>query len=89
MHHVEGAQCGLPVIYHKDGGGVVDMCRRYGVPFRNNLVGAIEEATRRIDELRMLVLENIPSGDRMVYDFAEIIQRLIVQSKRGGRNSQS
>lgn len=29
-HHVEGAACGLPVLYHKDGGGVVEMCRRYG-----------------------------------------------------------
>jgi len=29
-HHVEGAACGLPVVYHKDGGGVVEMCRRYG-----------------------------------------------------------
>ncbi len=29
-HHVEGAACGLPIVYHKDGGGVVEMCRRYG-----------------------------------------------------------
>lgn len=30
-HHVEGAACGLPVVYHLDGGGVVEMCQRYGV----------------------------------------------------------
>ncbi len=30
-HHVEAAACGLPVIFHKDGGGVVEMCERYGV----------------------------------------------------------
>lgn len=30
-HHVEGAACGLPVIYHEEGGGVAEMCRRYGV----------------------------------------------------------
>lgn len=29
-HHVEGAACGLPVVYHNDGGGVVEMARRYG-----------------------------------------------------------
>lgn len=30
MHHVEAAACGLPVIFHKDGGGVNEMCSRYG-----------------------------------------------------------
>lgn len=30
-HHVEGAACGLPVVFHLDGGGVVEMCKRYGV----------------------------------------------------------
>lgn len=30
MHHVEAAACGLPIIFHKDGGGVVEMCSRYG-----------------------------------------------------------
>ena len=30
-HHVEGAACGMPVIYHNEGGGVVEMCSRYGV----------------------------------------------------------
>lgn len=34
-HHVEGAACGLPVIYHKDGGGVNEMCSRYGVEISN------------------------------------------------------
>ncbi len=30
-HHVEGAACGLPVVFHNDGGGVVEMCSRYGL----------------------------------------------------------
>lgn len=30
-HHVEGAACGMPVIFHKDGGGVVEMAVRYGI----------------------------------------------------------
>lgn len=29
-HHIEGAACGLPVVYHNDGGGVVELCKRYG-----------------------------------------------------------
>jgi len=29
-HHVEGAASGLPIVYHNDGGGVVELCKRYG-----------------------------------------------------------
>jgi glycosyltransferase involved in cell wall biosynthesis len=30
-HHVEAAACGLPIVYHAEGGGVAEMCSRYGV----------------------------------------------------------
>lgn len=33
MHHVEAAACGLPVAYLSSGGGVVEMCQRYGSEF--------------------------------------------------------
>jgi glycosyltransferase involved in cell wall biosynthesis len=32
-HHVEAARSGLPILYHKDGGGVVEMCSRWGEEF--------------------------------------------------------
>lgn len=35
MHHIEGAACGLPVLYHQHGGGVVDVCKNHGVSFSN------------------------------------------------------
>jgi glycosyltransferase involved in cell wall biosynthesis len=34
MHHVEGAQCGLPLIYHQDGGGIVEAGLKYGIGFK-------------------------------------------------------
>ena len=33
MHHVEGAACGLPVIYHNDGGGINELCKKHGEGF--------------------------------------------------------
>jgi len=30
MHHIEAAACGLPVIYHKDGGAINEICKNYG-----------------------------------------------------------
>lgn len=82
MHHVEGAQCGLPLIYHEDGGGIVEAGRRYGIGFRDDVAGAILKAVERIDDLRRKLLDHMPSGDRMVLDFANTIQRLAVESGR-------
>jgi glycosyltransferase involved in cell wall biosynthesis len=79
MHHVEGAQCGLPLLYHQDGGGIVEAGEKYGVAFRavEELRGAFEEARARYDNLRGKVLALMPSGERMCLDYADIIQRLI------------
>jgi len=33
MHHIEAAACGLPVAYHKDGGGVNEICSNHGIEF--------------------------------------------------------
>lgn len=34
MHHIEAAACGLPILYHEDGGGINEGCERYGESFR-------------------------------------------------------
>ena len=33
MHHIEGAASGLPVLYHKDSGGIVELCEKHGMGF--------------------------------------------------------
>jgi glycosyltransferase involved in cell wall biosynthesis len=82
MHHVEGAQCGLPLVYHEAGGGIVEAGERYGVGFRDDVAEAIRKAISRLGDLRHQLLENMPSGERMVLDFADTIQRLAVESGR-------
>jgi len=80
MHHVEGAQCGLPLLYHVDGGGIVEAGERYGVSFSDDLLPRIDEVRSRYPSLRRDVLDNMPSGDRMVHDYATIIQSLITDA---------
>jgi len=79
MHHVEGAQCGLPLVYHEDGGGVVEAGLRYGLGFRDSVAAALVAARDRYAELHAQVLARIPSGDRMVLSYAEILQRLLAE----------
>jgi len=80
MHHVEGAQCGLPLLYHQDGGGIVEAGQRYGLGFEENLIEKVSVMKEQYFELRKKVLDNAPSGDRMTLDFANIIQRLITEA---------
>jgi glycosyltransferase involved in cell wall biosynthesis len=77
MHHVEGAQCGLPVLYHEDGGGIGEQAGRYGIAYGDDVQAAIGEARAAYDELRGRVLEHAPSGDRMCADYRAVLQRLL------------
>jgi len=79
MHHVEGAQCGLPLIYHEEGGGIVEAGKKYGLGFRTNLKETVVQAIERISELRSKVLASPPSGDRMVIDYASILRQLVLR----------
>lgn len=83
MHHVEGAQCGLPLLYHEDGGGIVEAGRRYGLGFREDVGGAIRRAVTDLAGLREKLLRRMPSGERMAMEFVETLQRLMVESERG------
>lgn len=85
MHPIEGAQCGLPVVYHEDGGGTVELARRYGVPFRSDVRGAILETRERYEELRSSVLQWAPSGDQMCVEYGRVLQRLLAERIRGVR----
>jgi glycosyltransferase involved in cell wall biosynthesis len=76
MHHVEGAQCGLPVLYHADGGGIVEMASRYGIGYRDDVAGAIEEMRGRYPELRRRVLAQAPSGSAMCAAYEQVLAGL-------------
>jgi glycosyltransferase involved in cell wall biosynthesis len=80
MHYVEGAQCGLPVLYHEDGGGIVEVASRFGIGYRDDVAGAIGAMRERYPELRQRVLEHPPSGDEMCARYRELIQALLVDA---------
>jgi len=76
MHHVEGAQCGLPVLYHEDGGGIAELASRYGIGYSDDIAAAIREMRDRYPELRRRVLEQAPSGDEMTAAYRELVAQL-------------
>ena len=82
MHHVEAAQCGLPMAYHEDGGGIVEAGRRYGVPFRDDPAAAIRTLRADYAEYHRRVLAEAPDGDRMAMAYADLLRRMALDARR-------
>ena len=82
MHHVEAAQCGLPMAYHEDGGGIVEAGRRYGVSFREDPAAAINTLRADYGEYHRRVLAEAPDGDRMAMAYADLIRRMALATRR-------
>lgn len=77
MHHVEGVQCGMPLLYHEDGGGIVEAGRRYGIGFREDFGAALHEMRRGYGRYLANAIRQAPNGDRMCMDFIDAIQAMI------------
>jgi glycosyltransferase involved in cell wall biosynthesis len=78
MHHVEGAQCGLPLVYHEDGGGIVEAGRKYGVGFKTDVKAALLASREDYSSLREKVLRLMPDGERMCSEYEQAIRQMIL-----------
>lgn len=77
MHHVEGAQCGLPLLYHEDGGGINEAGRKYGIGFTDDVAAAIEQMRADFPFYYKRVLQHMPSGSAMCREYAATILSLL------------
>jgi glycosyltransferase involved in cell wall biosynthesis len=80
MHFIEGAQCGLPLLYHLDGGGIVEVASRFGVGFRDDVEGAIGTMREQYPELRRRVLSEGPTGAGMCSNYLRVIDTLLCRN---------
>lgn len=58
MHHIEASSCGLPVAYHKDGGGINEMCASHGVMYED--VNQVCDVILRVESLHEEMVARIP-----------------------------
>jgi len=79
MHHVEGAQCGLPLLSHVDGGGIVEAAEKYGLRFKDNLKITLEKARSNYPELKKKVINYMPDGDRMASSYVRVVYQLLAE----------
>jgi glycosyltransferase involved in cell wall biosynthesis len=78
MHFIEGAQCGLPVLFHEDGGGICEVASRFGIGYRDDIAGAVQVLRERYAGLRRAALAQPPSGDEMGLCYRKLLQQVIV-----------
>jgi hypothetical protein len=78
MHFIEGLQCGLPLLYHTEGGGIVEVGQSVnGIAFTDDPISAILEIEERYEAIREHVLKASLSGDHMVSEYGRIIHELV------------
>ena len=77
MHHIEGAQCGLPLLFHADGGGIVEAGDKYGVPYRKDLKSALDTAIENYSALKNKLFTHMPSGEFMCLEYMKVVQQMM------------
>ena len=77
MHPMESLQCGLPLLYHRDSGGTVEIGEKFGVAFDDDFRPALLKLKETYSAIRKVVLSEGPSGDAMTLSYRRLIQSLI------------
>ena len=74
-HHIEAAQCGLPILY-KESGGITEYCKGYGVGFDKNFEDALNEIIQNFN-LYKFNLKNYPfNSNKMSKEILSLIKLL-------------
>ena len=82
-HHIEAALCGLPVIFHSQGGAVPEVCKNHGKGFSDDteLIQAINDTIRDFNILRDKIDYNFLSMDRCCRDYEKCLLDLFNDKK--------
>lgn len=75
MHHIEGASCGLPVLYHAEGGGINEICKNHGLEFNSpeTLVAGLMNIINNYDKYVSMIDNKALSMDRCCEQYEELL----------------
>ena len=75
MHQVEAVQCGLPLAYHHEGGGIVEYAAKCGVCFGDDLEEKIKFMMDHFDEYKQKARANSWTGKEMCKSYRQFIEK--------------
>ena len=78
MHHIEGSASGLPVLYHRDGGGINELCTRHGIEFGNfeEFLEAVNFIKNNREEYQAKIDYPYLSLDRCLSEYLKVIKEM-------------
>ena len=79
MHHIEGARCGLPVLYHSDGGAIPEVCKNHGIEFNSNetFLSGLDNIIKNYDLIKSKIDYDYLSIDRCCKEYHKIIDAVL------------
>jgi len=81
-HHMEGAMCGLPILYI-DSGALPEYCKDYGVMFNiENFVYSLEKIKKKYD----LLFKNLDSYPYTFIKAAEMYEKIFIEAIQNKKN---
>ena len=84
MHHIEGAASGMPVLYHRDCGGINELCEKHGEMFVNfeEFKLKLEKVVADLDMYRNKINYSELNIEKCCNKYYQLIKRL--NSNRSG-----
>ncbi|MFA4826226.1 MAG: glycosyltransferase [Methanoregula sp.] len=78
MHHIEGALCGLPVLYRDTGGAIPEYCHYFGIEFNEeNFQEKLHEMTEKY-ECWVKRMESYPyTAEKMCHEYLTLFNHMV------------
>ena len=75
MHHVEGSACGMPVLFHSEGGGINELCKNHGQEFTTfeEMIEKIEIIRNDYEQYCNMIDHEFLSSERCCNQYYDII----------------
>ena len=77
MHHIEGALCGLPVLY-RNSGSLPEYCNKYGVSFEGteDIIKSMKEIKKNYDNYKKNMNLYDRTSDKMCLEYYNLLKKL-------------
>ena len=75
-HHIEAAQCGLPILY-LESGGIPEYCKSFGVSFKDDFVEKLVDIIKNYEQYKNKLAEYPHSSKKMCDEYYELFEKLL------------
>ncbi len=79
-HHIEAAQCGLPILY-RNSGGIPEYCNGFGISFDNDFEEKLKEIIKNYDFYKEKINLYPFNSEKMCKEFVDLFQILLNSKK--------